>query len=220
MGCAIRGAAAALSPLLQGVCHRLHLLDGFKLFRGLHKELEKSENRACRCGVHATEKQGSEELAAKGNSSNRVMFYSRMAHRIKEIRERLDMIGKRQLEFSFWRVEPFFKTTVEEEAKCFEDESDRALGLVQDANSDLIVLGSKEIVRKHRRQENPNLIALGKEIVKKYGASPLAAKALGSLMCFKREEKESQYIKENEVRNLAEEKNCIFAALGLSYHHM
>ncbi|KAJ8646479.1 hypothetical protein MRB53_008227 [Persea americana] len=43
---------------------------------------------------------------------------------------------------------------------------------------------------------HPNLITLGKEIVKKCGGLPLAAKTLGSLMRFKREETEWIFLKQ------------------------
>ncbi|XP_058078461.1 disease resistance protein RGA2-like isoform X1 [Magnolia sinica] len=70
------------------------------------------------------------------------------------------------------------------------------------------------------RQEHPNLVILGKEIVKKCGGVPLAAKALGSLMHFKTEEKEWLFVKESEIWNLPEEENHILPALRLSYHHL
>ncbi|KAJ8635360.1 hypothetical protein MRB53_009627 [Persea americana] len=44
------------------------------------------------------------------------------------------------------------------------------------------------------RAEHPNLVAIGKEIVKKCGGVPLAAKALGRMMRFKSEEKEWLYV--------------------------
>ncbi|XP_028052101.1 putative disease resistance protein RGA4 [Camellia sinensis] len=47
-------------------------------------------------------------------------------------------------------------------------------------------------------EEHPNLVAIGKEIVKKCGGEPLAAKALRGLMCFKSEEKEWLHVKESE----------------------
>ncbi|XP_058078507.1 putative disease resistance protein RGA4 [Magnolia sinica] len=72
----------------------------------------------------------------------------------------------------------------------------------------------------HGRQEHPNLIMLGKEIVKKCGGVPLAAKALGSLMHFKTEEREWLFVKESDIWNLPEEENHILTALRLSYYHL
>ncbi|RWR74854.1 putative disease resistance protein RGA3 isoform X1 [Cinnamomum micranthum f. kanehirae] len=67
---------------------------------------------------------------------------------------------------------------------------------------------------------HPNLIKLGKEIMKKCGGLPLAAKALGSLMRFKREESEWIFLKESELWNLCDEENSILPALRLSYYHL
>jgi hypothetical protein len=57
---------------------------------------------------------------------------------------------------------------------------------------------------------------IGKEILRKCGGVPLAAKALGSLLRFKREEKEWRYIKESKIWNLQDEDN-VLPALRLSY---
>ncbi|XP_058078826.1 putative disease resistance protein RGA3 [Magnolia sinica] len=70
------------------------------------------------------------------------------------------------------------------------------------------------------RQEHPNLVMLGKEIVKKCGGIPLAAKTLGSLMRFKTEEREWQFVRESEIWSLPEEDNHILHALKLSYYHL
>ncbi|XP_058079820.1 putative disease resistance protein RGA3 [Magnolia sinica] len=72
----------------------------------------------------------------------------------------------------------------------------------------------------HGRQEHPNLIMLGKEIVKKCGGVPLAAKALGSLMHFKTEETEWLFVKDSDIWNLPEEDDHILSALRLSYYHL
>ncbi|RWR74859.1 putative disease resistance protein RGA3 isoform X1 [Cinnamomum micranthum f. kanehirae] len=68
--------------------------------------------------------------------------------------------------------------------------------------------------------KHPNLIVHGKEIVKKCGGLPLAAKTLGSLMRFKREETEWILLKESEVWNSQDQKNGILPALRLSYNHL
>ncbi|XP_027361215.1 putative disease resistance protein RGA3 [Abrus precatorius] len=64
--------------------------------------------------------------------------------------------------------------------------------------------------------ERAELVVIGKEIVSKCGGVPLAAIALGSLLRFKREEKEWLYVKESKLWNLQEE-NLVMPALRLSY---
>ncbi|KAL3036881.1 hypothetical protein AAZX31_01G034100 [Glycine max] len=62
--------------------------------------------------------------------------------------------------------------------------------------------------------EQEKLVILGKEIVKKCGGVPLAAKALGGLLRFKREEREWLKIKESNLWSLP---HNIMPALRLSY---
>ncbi|XP_028116203.1 putative disease resistance protein RGA3 [Camellia sinensis] len=69
-------------------------------------------------------------------------------------------------------------------------------------------------------EERPKVVAIGKEIVKKCGGVPLAAKALGGLMRFKREEKEWLHVKESKFWNLPQDKNSILPALRLSYSYL
>ena len=64
--------------------------------------------------------------------------------------------------------------------------------------------------------EREELVMIGKEIIGKCGGVPLAAKALGSLLRFKREENEWRYIKESKIWNLQDEDN-VMPALRLSY---
>ncbi|CAL5375812.1 unnamed protein product [Camellia sinensis] len=71
-----------------------------------------------------------------------------------------------------------------------------------------------------RNEERPNFVAIGKEIVKKCGGVPLAAKALGGLMRFKSEEKEWLHVKESEIWKLPQDKNSILPALRLSYSYL
>ena len=68
--------------------------------------------------------------------------------------------------------------------------------------------------------KTPNLEAIGREIVKKCGGVPLAAKALGSLMHFKREESVWLAIKDSEIWTLSDDENEILPALKLSYDHL
>ncbi|KAL7159854.1 hypothetical protein ABFS83_01G054700 [Erythranthe nasuta] len=70
------------------------------------------------------------------------------------------------------------------------------------------------------KQEFPSLEAIGKQIVSKCAGAPLAAKALGGLLRFKRTEKEWNYVKESEIWELPQEETPILPALKLSYHHL
>ncbi|KAL7159858.1 hypothetical protein ABFS83_01G055100 [Erythranthe nasuta] len=70
------------------------------------------------------------------------------------------------------------------------------------------------------KQEFPSLEAIGKQIVNKCAGVPLAAKALGGLLRFKRSEKEWNYVKESEIWELPQEETLILPALKLSYHHL
>jgi len=60
------------------------------------------------------------------------------------------------------------------------------------------------------------LVVIGMEILKKCGGVPLAAIDLGSLLRFKREEKEWLYVKESKLWSLQNE-NYVMPALRLSY---
>nr|CAD1828976.1 unnamed protein product [Ananas comosus var. bracteatus] len=68
-------------------------------------------------------------------------------------------------------------------------------------------------------EKTGNLVTIGKGIVKKAGGVPLAAKALGSLMRFKRES-EWLAIRDNDIWNLPDEENEILPSLRLSYNHL
>ncbi|PHU28844.1 Disease resistance protein RGA2 [Capsicum chinense] len=72
----------------------------------------------------------------------------------------------------------------------------------------------------HQMETNPNLTAIGKEIVKKCGGVPLAAKTLGGLLRFKREESEWEHMRDSEIWNLPQDENSVLPALRLSYHHL
>ncbi|XP_027362805.1 putative disease resistance protein RGA4 [Abrus precatorius] len=64
--------------------------------------------------------------------------------------------------------------------------------------------------------ERAELVVIGKEIVNKCGGVPLAAIALGSLLRFKKEEKEWLYVKESKLWNI-QDGNLVMPALRLSY---
>ncbi|RHN56535.1 putative P-loop containing nucleoside triphosphate hydrolase, leucine-rich repeat domain, L [Medicago truncatula] len=77
----------------------------------------------------------------------------------------------------------------------------------------------KEYALGHYREERAELVAIGKEIVKKCNGLPLAAKALGGLMSSRNGEKEWLDIKDTELWALPEE-NYILRSLRLSYFYL
>nr|WKW55433.1 Rpi-blb1 [Solanum bulbocastanum] len=72
----------------------------------------------------------------------------------------------------------------------------------------------------HQEEINPNLVAIGKEIVKKNGGVPLAAKTLGGILCFKREERAWEHVRDSPIWNLPQDESSILPALRLSYHQL
>ncbi|KAK9102742.1 hypothetical protein Sjap_019996 [Stephania japonica] len=66
---------------------------------------------------------------------------------------------------------------------------------------------------------NPNLITIGKEIIKKCGRLPLAAKALGSMLRVKVGERQWREVRDCEIWDL-EEEDEILPALKLSYNDL
>ncbi|KAL6610415.1 hypothetical protein ACP70R_040384 [Stipagrostis hirtigluma subsp. patula] len=66
----------------------------------------------------------------------------------------------------------------------------------------------------------PMLEIIGKDIVKKLKGLPLAAKAIGSLLCAKETEDEWKNILKSEIWELPSDKNNILPALRLSYSHL
>lgn len=71
-----------------------------------------------------------------------------------------------------------------------------------------------------RAEEAPRLVTIGKEIIKKCGGVPLAAKLLGSMMAFKRGDREWLAVRDSEIWELPEDEIGIIPALRLSYDHL
>jgi structure-specific endonuclease subunit SLX1 len=77
----------------------------------------------------------------------------------------------------------------------------------------------KQYAFGHEKEERAELVAIGKEIIKKCGGLPLAAQALGGLMRSRSQEKEWLEIKDSEIWTLPDE-NSILPALRLSYIYL
>ncbi|XP_043693318.1 disease resistance protein RGA2-like [Telopea speciosissima] len=67
---------------------------------------------------------------------------------------------------------------------------------------------------------HPELVGIGKEIVRKCGGMPLAAKTLGSLLCHTRNKKDWWDVLDTEIWKLDDEHQEILPALRISYNHL
>lgn len=72
----------------------------------------------------------------------------------------------------------------------------------------------------NKESENPNLVEIGKEIVRKCGGVPLAIKSVGSLLRLKRTEDEWIYFKNQDLSSITRGGNNVMAILRLSYNHI
>jgi len=90
-------------------------------------------------------------------------------------------------------------------------------GLSQEDSLSLFV---KWAFKEGEEEKHPNLVNIGEEIVKKCRGVPLALRTLGSLLFSKFEASEWQYVRENEIWNMAQKSNDILPALKLSYDLM
>ncbi|XP_077225803.1 disease resistance protein RGA2-like [Tasmannia lanceolata] len=86
------------------------------------------------------------------------------------------------------------------------------------SESDCWSLFENQAFESGRSEEHPNLVTIGKEIVKKCGGVPLAAKALGSLLRLKREEPSWSSVRDSQIWELQDDE--IWPALRLSYTNL
>ncbi|KAI5661279.1 hypothetical protein M9H77_20602 [Catharanthus roseus] len=83
------------------------------------------------------------------------------------------------------------------------------------------VLFKQQDFGPEEEDQHPTLLAIGKMIFKKCGGLPLATKTLGSILRFKREEKDWFNVQESELWNHGEcQKSGILPALRLSYTNL
>ncbi|KAJ8511557.1 hypothetical protein OPV22_001991 [Ensete ventricosum] len=90
------------------------------------------------------------------------------------------------------------------------------------SDDDCWLLFERRAFESGSSSRNPSLVAIGKEIVRRCGGMPLAAKALGSMMRFKREVSQWVAVRDNEIwRSSADgDDDQILPALMLSYSHL
>ncbi|KAM5554738.1 putative disease resistance protein RGA1 [Rosa sericea] len=90
-------------------------------------------------------------------------------------------------------------------------------GLMED---DCWALFKQRAFGRGEEEKYPNLCLIGKQIAKKCGGVPLAAKSLGSVMRFKREERQWLFMQNSELWEVDGCRQRILPALMLSYLHL
>jgi len=97
------------------------------------------------------------------------------------------------------------------------DSTNNLEGLCQD---DCLSLFVKCAFNEGEEKQHPNLLKIGKEIVEKCKGVPLAVKTLGSLLHSKVDEREWEFVRDNEIWKLEQKENDILPALRLSYDQL
>ncbi|XP_062166252.1 disease resistance protein RGA2-like [Alnus glutinosa] len=90
-------------------------------------------------------------------------------------------------------------------------------GLSQD---DCLSLFVKCAFKEGEEKQHPSLLKIGKEIVGKCKGVPLAVRTLGSLLHSKVDEREWEFVRDNEIWKLKQKENEILPALRLSYDQL
>jgi uridine kinase len=90
-------------------------------------------------------------------------------------------------------------------------------GLSQD---DCLSLFVKCAFKEGEDKQHSNLLKIGKEIVGKCKGVPLAVRTLGSLLHSKVDEREWEFVRDNEIWKLKQKENDILPALRLSYDQL
>ncbi|PON33296.1 LOW QUALITY PROTEIN: NB-ARC domain, LRR domain containing protein [Trema orientale] len=88
------------------------------------------------------------------------------------------------------------------------------------ADEEALTLLLKLAFKQGEEYKYPNLVEIGKDIIKKCGGVPLAVRTLGSLLYMKTDEKDWILVKDSEIWRLEQKENQILPALKLSYSQM
>lgn len=88
------------------------------------------------------------------------------------------------------------------------------------SHDECLSLLTKCAFRNGEDQRYPNLVAIGKDIIKKCGGVPLAVRTLGGLLYLKTDECDWVSVRDNEIWELEQKEDDILPALKLSYDEL
>ncbi|XP_048135904.1 putative disease resistance protein RGA4 [Rhodamnia argentea] len=90
-------------------------------------------------------------------------------------------------------------------------------GLSESASVDLLM---KMAGRKIEQIQDFDMLAIGKEIIRKCSGVPLIVRTVGSLLFFKKTESEWLHFKDRELQEVSQKEERIISVLKLSYDHL
>jgi len=88
------------------------------------------------------------------------------------------------------------------------------------SEEDSLSLYVKSAFEDGNEEKHPELLEIGKKIVKKCGGLPLAVKTVGSSLFLRVDKKEWESIRDSEIWNMKQNEKDIFPALKLSYDQL
>ncbi len=88
------------------------------------------------------------------------------------------------------------------------------------SQEECLSLFMKFAFKEGEEKQHPNLLEIGKEIVRKCIGVPLAVRTLASLLYSKVDEKEWKHVRDNEIWNLEQKEGGILPTLQLSYNQL
>ncbi|XP_058204535.1 disease resistance protein RGA2-like [Rhododendron vialii] len=88
------------------------------------------------------------------------------------------------------------------------------------SNNECLDILVKCAFKEGDESKHPNLVNIGKEIVKKCGGVPLAARTLGAFLFSKTNEQDWLFVRDNQMWAIVQKENDILPILRLSYNQM
>ncbi|QCD97432.1 disease resistance protein RPM1 [Vigna unguiculata] len=173
------------------------------------------------------------------SSSNSLVFRLRMAHQINDVRERLDKIAADGNKFGLERIDVDNRLVQRREMTHSHVDASDVVGRESDRDEIIKLLmqshpdGDKSLSPQNclslfvrwafkdgQEKQHPDLMEIGKEIVKKCRGVPLAVRTLGTSLFSASDIEKWEFVRDHEIWNLKQKREDILPALKLSYDQM
>ncbi|KAJ8624222.1 hypothetical protein MRB53_032752 [Persea americana] len=168
---------------------------------------------------------------------NPLSFHFKIAHKIQELRERLDALAKENKDFHLnggvddvWNEDPSKWRMLRTGLKCgvigskilVTSRSETVARRMEALLIPLPILSAVESWTLFEEVAHPptRFVSIGKDIVKKCGGIPLAIKTLGGMLLNEPSEMEWQSVRDSELWKTQDHDGGILPSLRLSYDHL